>query len=229
MAAELAYSPNIQPEPIEIFTDLNDLHIQKQINTTIQTHISNTSGNITLSHPIPVQQEQRNRITTIRLLNSAKHCTIPQRFQLHIDGGANRSIKKDYHALLHFKNIRPLFMSSASKENDIKCTGIGYLPWTSTNGTTLLIKCYYSPNAVDETIVSPSVIVNNHITQYHSWTQYANMATRTGTITFTNHDINESIEYPLVAHNGLWYYMNLRIAQTNNIIPIRLHNQSSID
>jgi hypothetical protein len=220
----LGCQTNIQPhystDPTEILTDITNFPIQHNHDKTVQHDTSTTTDNITFTHPIPAKPEQRNRITTIRLLNSAKHCLMTTRFQLHIDGGANRSITQDYQALLHFKNIKPFYMSSASKDNDIKCTGIGDLPWTSTNGTTLLIKCYYSPNAIDETVVSPSDIMNNHITQYHSWTQHANMMTGTGTITFTNHTNNDSIEYPLVAHNGLWYY------EPTHCTDIQPHNDS---
>jgi hypothetical protein len=192
---------------VDIHTDHTNSTFHAHPYTALKPHttLHSTNTNATLTHSIPITPNKSNKLTTIRLLNSAKHHTLTKRFQLHIDGGANRSITQDHHRLLNFKNIKPYYMSSASQNNDIKCTGIGYLPWTSTNGTTLLIKCYYSPNAAD-TIVSPSDIVNNHITQYHSWTQHANMATGKGTITFSNQNTNDCIEYPLIANNGLWFY-----------------------
>ena len=96
-------------------------------------------------------------------------------------------------------------MSSASAHNDIKCTGIGYLPWRSSDGTTLLVKCFYSKQAT-VTIISPSDIVLNHLTQYHAWTQNADLTKGTGYIKFENTDTNHHIMYHLTLNNGLWFY-----------------------
>jgi len=130
-----------------------------------------------------------------------------QKLRLHIDGGANRSIKNDYTQLLQFKNIKPYYMSTAGGESDLACTGIGYLPWCSTNGYTILIRCYYSAQAVD-TIVSPSDIALNHLTPFHTWTQHANLESNEGHIIFANEHTGEKAIYPLVPINGLWYYIN---------------------
>jgi hypothetical protein len=81
-------------------------------------------------HPLQ-QPHKHNRLHTIRLMHCAMHTLIPlqNNFQLHIDGGANRSITNNPCHLIQYKNIKPYYMSSASAHNDIKCTGIGYLPW----------------------------------------------------------------------------------------------------
>jgi hypothetical protein len=84
------------------------------------------------------------------------------------------------------------------------CTGIGYLPWKAPTGDTILIKCFYSPMAVD-TIISPTDIVLNHITEYHSWTHHADMSTGQGHVAFINKNNNTSLIFPLVEQNGLWY------------------------
>ncbi len=128
---------------------------------------------------------------------------LTQKLLLHVDGGTNRSLKNYKNILLHFKNIKA-YMSSASKTNDIKCTGIGYLPWKAPTGDTILIKCFYSPMAVD-TIISPTDIVLNHITEYHSWTHHADMSTGQGHVAFINKNNNTSLIFPLVEQNGLWY------------------------
>jgi hypothetical protein len=99
---------------------------------------------------------------------------IQNTIKLHIDGGANRSITNDINLLLNYKNIKTYRMSSAGGENDIACTGVGYLPWRSDTGETILIKCYFSQNA-PETIISPSDIVMNHMSTYHAWTQHADL------------------------------------------------------
>jgi len=149
------------------------------------------------------------KLNQIRLLQYVAVSSIPfqQTLRLHIDGGANRSVTNQRDHFIKFKNIKMYYMSSAAGDNDIACTGIGYIPWRSQQGQTVLIKCYYSKNA-PETIVSPSNIVLGHLSTYHSWTQNADMSTNTGYIKFVNNDTSECIEYPLVNKNNLWYYIN---------------------
>lgn len=91
-----------------------------------------------------------NRITIIWLVQSAQiSSTMPQHsIQLHIDSGANRSITNNIQYLLSAQNIKPYFLSSAGSESDIKCTAIGFLPWRSPDGNTILVKCYYSTQAI---------------------------------------------------------------------------------
>jgi hypothetical protein len=93
-------------------------------------------------------------------------------------------------------------MSSANGSNDIKCTGVGYLPWRAPNGDIIFIKCFYSDKVTD-TIISPSNIVLNNITKFNTWIHHANMATNEGYIKFTNTGSNFTITYPLVCLNGL--------------------------
>ena len=95
-------------------------------------------------------------------------------------------------------------MSNASAHNDIKCTCLGYFPWTSPSGKCFLVKCFYSQQATD-TIISPSDSVLNHLSKYNSWMQHADIGTSNGHITFSGPDIKPLI-YPLYAQNGLWYY-----------------------
>jgi len=91
-----------------------------------------------------------NRLSTIRLMQQAMNRAMPlnKKIRLHIDGGTNRSITNDHSLLLQFRNIKPYHMSTAGGDTDITCTGLGYLPWRSPAGCTILIKCYYSSQAV---------------------------------------------------------------------------------
>lgn len=153
------------------------------------------------------QQKSYNRLTTIRLMTNAANTALQTNatYQLHIDGGANRSITNDSSILLNYRNIKPYTMSGVNKdEAAIICTGIGYLPWRAPDGATLLVKCYYSSNAAD-TIISPSDIVLNHISNFSAWTQHSNLVTGTGYIDLLQHDGHRT-RYPLYHNNGLWYY-----------------------
>ncbi len=105
-------------------------------------------------------------------------------------------------------------MSSAGGENDIHCTGKGLLPWHAPNGDTILITCYYSPQAL-ETIVSPSDIVSSYYTQDHKWTQHADFSTNKGYIEFTNNNNSQTTRFPLTNKNNLWYYSSTNYADTD--------------
>jgi hypothetical protein len=189
----------------------NDVDIPR----TTETHASNAT--MTANKPTEAKAKihritdttTHNRISIIRLIRAATAMGTPlhQKLRLHIDGGANRSITNDATQLLQFKNIKPYPMSTAGGDSDLICTGVGYLPWKSTNGYTILIRCYYSKNAVD-TIVSPSDIALNHLTPFHTWTKHANLESNQGWITFLNENTKEEAIYPLVPINGLWYYIN---------------------
>lgn len=65
-------------------------------------------------HAIGVNQRQR--IATICLMQYAQNHLQPltQKLLLHVDGGTNRSLKNYKNILLHFKNIKAYYMSSAS-------------------------------------------------------------------------------------------------------------------
>jgi hypothetical protein len=150
----------------------------------------------------------RGNLKTITLLCTAAITAIHMaKMQLHVDGGANRSITNARNHLLSFRNIHPYYMSSANGTNDIKCSGMGYLPWRAPSGDIILIKCNYSAQ-VNDTIVSPSDIVMNYLTKFHTWMHHADLMTNKGYIKVSNADTNHSIIYPLVCINSLWYSFN---------------------
>jgi hypothetical protein len=157
-------------------------------------------------------------------MTTAANCAIMvnSKFQLHIDGGANRSITADSGILLNFRNIKPYTISGVNKDDiTVVCTGIGYLPWRAPDGTMLLVKCYYSDHAAN-TIISPSDIVLNHLSEYSSWTQHSNLSTGTGYIDFITHQ-NQRVRFPLYAQNGLWYYHSDNATDYNPDNPTHIH------
>jgi dUTP pyrophosphatase len=87
------------------------------------------------------------------------------------------------------------------------CTGVGYLPWQADNGQTVLVKCYYSIDAAD-TIISPTDIVINNISNYKGWGQYSNLDTSTGYIEFYGRDDIGNLRFTLLASNGLWFHQS---------------------
>ena len=133
---------------------------------------------------------------------------VPHNILLHVDGGANRSITNDRTQLIRYRNIKKYPMAGvAADEPALMCTGIGYLPWRSDTGETVLVKCYYSERAA-ETIVSPNDIVNNQIQDFVSWRQYSNFDTGMGRLEFHRRTNSPPLTFSLRSHNGLWYYTN---------------------
>ncbi len=75
-------------------------------------------------------------------------------------------------------------MSGVSAEGPaIVCTGLGYFPWQADTGEIVLVKCYYSEDAAD-TILSPTDIVINNITNFEGWGQHSNVDSGEGYIEF---------------------------------------------
>jgi hypothetical protein len=52
--------------------------------------------------------------------------SVSESYQLHIDGRANCSITNDATKLLRYQNITPYYMSSASQDDSIKSTAVGF-------------------------------------------------------------------------------------------------------
>lgn len=81
-----------------------------------------------------------------------------------------------------------------------KCTVVGYLQWRSPGGTMLLVKCFYSTKAPD-TVIAPSNIVLNHLTDYHLWTQHADITKNW--IHQVSKQYNKTI-YQVPPHHAKW-------------------------
>jgi hypothetical protein len=147
---------------------------------------------------------RHNPIKTIPLMKAAQELpvSVSESYQLHIDGGANCSITNDATKLLRYQNIRPYYMLSASQDDSIKCTAVGYLTWHATNGRRILVICNVSQQVAD-TIISPYNIVQTHINACHSWTQYANIHTGVGYIKFNSNDDTNDVVFQLQQQNGL--------------------------
>mmetsp|Transcript_10383 Transcript_10383/g.14952 ORF Transcript_10383/g.14952 Transcript_10383/m.14952 type:complete len:1434 (-) Transcript_10383:2326-6627(-) len=132
-----------------------------------------------------------------------------QTVRVHVDGGANRSLTSDRNQLIHFKNIKKYPMAGVSSDGPaLICTGVGYLPWQADNGELVLVKCYYSDSAAD-TIISPTDIVVNNISNFEGWGQYSNIDLGKGYVEFYRRGNNtDTLRFTLTASNGLWFYNN---------------------
>ena len=158
----------------------------------------------------PLQDDLRDKYqpkSTTRIMREAACHSQPAiaSYRIHLDGGANMSITNDANKLVNFRNIkRHAIAGVADGGPALYATGIGYLPWRSSEGHTLLVKCYYSLNAA-ETVISPNDIVLNHISDYSGWTQHSDMDEGSGYVAFHHRNKNTTTKFHLSAHNGLWY------------------------
>jgi len=140
-------------------------------------------------------------------MSTAANTTTSPAYRLHIDGGANRSITPFKHHLLNFPNMKSYPIHGVNRDDPaLTVSGLGFLPWCAPDGTVLLIRCLYSPQAAD-TIVSPTDVVINHQSKYTAWAQHSNLSTKTGYIDFIG-PTNERVRFPLIEENGLWFYQN---------------------
>jgi len=89
--------------------------------------------------------------------------------QVHVDGGANRSVTNNIHLLTGYRDIKRYPLNGVSGDGPaVYCTGSGYLPWKADSQTSVFIKCYYSKD-VAETIDSLTDVVMNHLTDINAW------------------------------------------------------------
>ena len=100
-----------------------------------------------------------NKINKMIQSSNGLYCIKVNKVPIQNDGGANQYCANNKKLLIDFKEIDP-YPIQGVEENTvaIHCTGIGYLPWHSDNGETILIPCYYSPD-VSGTIISPTDII----------------------------------------------------------------------
>ncbi len=87
----------------------------------------------------------------------------------------------------------------------IFCAGLGLLPWKADTSETVFIKCYYSKD-IAETIISPTDVIINHITDLNAWGQHCNIDTGQGWIKLYYRKDELPITYTLTNHNNLWYH-----------------------
>ena len=88
-----------------------------------------------------------------------------QRFELQADGGTNCSVTNIKDIFTSFWDIEPYYMGGIG--DGIKCTGKGIFPLLCSDGSTILIQMYDSPDA-SCTVISPTdMVVNDKI--YNSW------------------------------------------------------------
>ena len=150
------------------------------------------------------------------------------RVRVHVDGGANRSITNDKTQLIRFKNIKKYPMSGvAAGEAALVCTGLGYFPWQADNGEIVLVKCYFSNQAAD-TIISPTDIVINNLSDFMAWSQYSNIETGKGYLQFYRKTAKPPLTFSLSSANGLWYYTNKNDTDDYATWISRTHHETPI-
>mmetsp|Transcript_1224 Transcript_1224/g.1878 ORF Transcript_1224/g.1878 Transcript_1224/m.1878 type:complete len:215 (-) Transcript_1224:4473-5117(-) len=96
---------------------------------------------------VDVDRHKYKLKSTTRVMRKAMSKELPPtvEFRLHLDGGANMSVTCDQELLINYRNIKKHAIAGiAQGDAAIYATGLGYLPWRSDTGETLLIKCFYS-------------------------------------------------------------------------------------
>lgn len=142
-----------------------------------------------------------------RAMTKTNTATLPENVRVHVDGGANRSVTNNIHCLTGYRDIKKYPLNGVSGDGPaVYCTGVGYLPWKADSNATVYIKCYYSKDAA-ETIVSPTDVVINHLTDIHAWGQHCNIDTGKGWLKLYYRDGSSPITYNLYNKNNLWYHL----------------------
>jgi hypothetical protein len=197
--------PKLQPNYIRPQQDIADPPSSSDTTTVLPISVNVDQSSLTV-HPLPGSETGTIKATT-RLLQQSRGALNPPSttIRVHVDGGANCSITNTKDYLLSFCNIKKYPMSGvATGESALGCTGVGYLPWQSNSSVVVLVKCYFSHAA--DTVISPTDIVVNNITDYNAWSQYSNVDTGNGYITLHFRDDCAPLIFHLKSMNGLWYH-----------------------
>ena len=132
------------------------------------------------------------------------------------DTGANICATGSKEALQSFTDTSPREITSINKDERVQATitGYGFIPLTSTEGKTLNVKVYYSPN-IEDIILSPQAIASQFETQINGWYQYANIDNNNGRLGFSTR-MGNNIEFELTCNNNLWYHKLENASVTNS-------------
>jgi hypothetical protein len=121
------------------------------------------------------------------------------------DTGANCSMTADLNILQNIIHLKqPITIGLALTGNiptTNECHIIGDYPVTCDDGSTILTKCFYNPNASD-TIISPQSIIDS-TKQFHTWEQIGRQSGQPGQLKFIGP--NETKTITLHQHQGLYF------------------------
>ena len=118
--------------------------------------------------------------------------------KIQMDSGANRSITAHRH-LLH--DIKPIVDGVGG---EITAKEVGYLKLECDDNTFIWARTLYCP-ASPETIVSPTDIAMSQQNNFKAWSQYSDVTTGRGKLTFYTRSGLGRAQLNLVMKNGLWY------------------------
>ena len=138
------------------------------------------------------------------------------------DGGANRSVTNDISALHGVTPIPIHYIGGIG--SGIQCVSKGWYDITATDSTTISVPMFFAPNA-NETVISPTDIVNTYPEKYDSVLQNFDISGNRGQLIFYKKDdpspnhidsrsntmqffIQDGFRYtaiPLIKYNNLYY------------------------
>ena len=132
--------------------------------------------------PIPPapNKQSTNTPSTIHKIGAA--------IMIQDDIGANRCVTDNASIIVDYTTIEPYQIGGVEKDEvAITCTGKGYIPWYSTEGHEIMVKCYYSAEC-DGIIFSPTAIVKQYNTTYQGHVFETNCDANTGYLKILHHD-----------------------------------------
>ena len=199
---DISSSPQIHLVREEIekihFEDTYQTHrLNKEVDINdIDVHHLMTILNCNEKHYTPITK------ATIRTMQQQ---TLNIRMQL--DSGANRTVTPHRHLLHNITNIPQMSIDGVG--GTITASEVGYLKLCCIDDT---YRTYYCPD-VTETIVSPTDITLSHKNNFTAWSQFSDVITGTGNLTFYTKSGLGQAKLSLFMMNGLWY----SVQHVNNI------------
>ena len=199
----------------DTFADFND-DISPHLTQITDSALSTQSSTPTLSQVDAVVNNLQLRhlpstpTYTFQDVSDEYHQTHVKRLRFRIeepqmDSGANKSVTNDKSLLRDFTTIDHIPVYGVGNQN-VAChlIGRGYFDLHTTEGTSIPICIYFSPDC-SGTIISPNAVVRDH-DHFSSWTQTSHLDTGVATVCFFNRfrpQITATIT--LYMQNSLWY------------------------
>lgn len=151
-------------------------------------------------------KQLKQKLFQLSILPSTIKGVYKHHLKIQNDSGANRCVTNVKTLLINFKAIRP-YPIAGIKDNEaaIHCTGIGYLPITTDDKETMLIKCYYSPD-VSGTIISPTDVVQQNLQRFNAWQFSANLDSGVGRWRLMARDGINHVQLTAYCENNLWWH-----------------------
>ena len=117
--------------------------------------------------------------------------------------GANRNVTDNKSILLNYEDIVPYPIGGVKADNiSITCTDKGFIPWVSTESTTIMVETLYCEEFAGA-LITPTAVAQQHSDKCQGYNINVNMDNCTGTLQFLHQNGVSHASFPMTMVNYL--------------------------